>query len=179
MRRVVWCFALLLCFSPLALAQEASTSPGVSISAESSTPPLSNMLSIAQSLKDDSTTLRQRLETRKTQAQAQVESWQNIVAQLRSENENDKKQSAESSEKLAKAKAELKKSQADLAAISKLLDASKQDTANLSMDFENYKHLAEAEMRSKVRELWLWRAATALAVLFGGYEAGRAQGWFK
>lgn len=164
MRRAALLCALALCFSAPLLAQEAPISPSPVQATQPEGTPLPSLLETSQLLKA-------RLETRKQQAQTQVESWTNIVSQLQNENENDKKQSTELSDKLAKAEAALAKSQADLTAISNSLDA-------LSTDFASYKKQAENKISALSAEVRTYKTAgkilLAVATLAGGYFGGHA-----
>jgi len=132
-----------------------------------------SMLQTAQTSLSDSTTLRQRLETRKRQAQAQVESWQAIVEALKKEIAQGKQESTDLSAKLAKAEAELVKSQMDLTETLQSLDASKATSESLSVDFEKYKAKVNKELRAKKLELWIWRGCTLIGVVACGYFAFR------
>jgi len=135
------------------------------------------MLETAQSSLDDSTTLRQRLELRKTQAEAQVESWRTIVASLKLENETAKRESTDLSDRLAKAEAELQTSQTALMEISILLDASKAASASLSTDFATYKVEAGRGIRAGRLKSGLWRAFGLSGALgLAGSLAGPALG---
>jgi len=152
---------ILLCVSfvsSLAQVQPSDTSTSApTAQVISSLPSNQNILEIVQNSLSDSTMLRQRLEARKLQAQNQVDYWQSIVSQLKSENERDKQQSIELSEKLFKAEAELQKSQTDLTAILKSLGELKTASDALSADFEFYKAEATKELRSRSLEAGLWR----------------------
>ena len=135
-----------------------------SLSAQSSSPlPISNPPSaspqIGSHLVQDCLTLIARLEERKSQADAQIESWQNTVALLRQEIANEKTRSKELSDKLVKAEAALAQSQADLKEISRSLDQSRIALANL-------KQSHDAEVSSLNAELWIWRIAAALGFGF-------------
>jgi predicted RNase H-like nuclease (RuvC/YqgF family) len=136
-----------------------------SLSAQSSSPlPISNPPSALPqtglSLVQDCQTLIARLEERKSQAEEQVKSWQNTVNLLKQEIEHGKQESKELSDKLAKAEAALKQSQADLKETLLLLDQSQIELVNL-------KQSHAAEVRSLNTELWIWRIAAALGVGFG------------
>lgn len=166
MRRAALLCALALSFSAPLLAQEApiSLSPVQATQPEST--PLLNLLETSQLLKT-------RLETRKAQAQAQVESWTIIEQALRQEIAQGKLDSAASSAKLAKAETELAKSQADLTAISNSLAA-------LSTDFDSYKNKSESKIAALSIEVKAYKTAggilLAVATLVGGYLGGHALG---
>jgi septal ring factor EnvC (AmiA/AmiB activator) len=161
-----FCLLLALSSSVPLLAQEGATS-------SPAMPPSASVPTSLPDLIQTSQLLKARLETRKAQAQAQVESWQSIAEALRKEIALEKQNSAESLAKLAKAEAELSKSQADLKEISKSLDA-------LSTDFDGYKQKSEAKIQALTIENGLYKkAGTALLVLaagLGAYLGGHALG---
>jgi DNA repair exonuclease SbcCD ATPase subunit len=106
----------------------------------------------------ESTTLRERLEVRKIEQQAQVETWKRIAESLQAENETERQKSAEEARKsiessaiLETAQAALSQSQTELTATLKSLDALKANSEQLSTGFDDYK--AEAEARIKKARL--------------------------
>ena len=151
MRRAL-CFglALALCLASLS----AQSSLPLPISKPPSASPLTG-----SPLVQDCLTLIARLEERKSQADAQVESWQNTVDLLKQEIAQGKQESKELSDKLARAEAALAQSQADLKEISLSLDQSRIALVNL-------KQSHDAEVQSLNAELWIWRIAAALGFGF-------------
>lgn len=140
----------LLLLSPLCFAQSSSES--------GQTMPSESLLEIGTSLVSDSQTLVQGLETRKLEAQKQIDYWQTIEAQLKLALEHEKQNSAELSTKLVSVQVELMKLRADLKAILASLDASKKSLVSLQKDFDNYK-------RSKSAELWITRGVAGVSIL--------------
>lgn len=117
--------------------------------------------------------MRERLELRKTQVEAQVIYWQNIAEALRIEKEKDKNASKELSDKLYKAESELLKLRAELTEISRLLDESKSIQNELKIGFENYK----TESEKKIKRLERWNKALkwiAGLLVLGATVAGTA-----
>lgn len=156
--------ALLLAFSlfgpsfpALSYSQSAGNQSGAASSSES-------IGQTAKSLTESATSLRERLELRKTQVEAQVIYWQNIAEALRIEKEKDKNDSKELSDKLDKAESELSKLRAELTEISRLLDESKSIQNELKIGFENYKMESEKKIKRLDRKV---KALTFIAVLLG------------
>ncbi len=143
-------------FSVLAQPSPIPTSPAL---VESSSTPKPSLIGTASTLLDNSTTLVQRLEERKTQAEAQARRWQNIIDGLIAESEKDKNLSAYYSTLLQEAEAKLEQSQTELQGISNLLAETKNSQRALSMDFGDYKKAAQAEIRSHRLAGGLWRVA--------------------
>lgn len=100
-------------------------------------------------------TLEQRLELREKQAKAQVIYWQNIVAALKQENENDNTCSIELLAKLEAAQAELSKSQTAYAATVNLLALSDQA-------FSDYKTTSERQIKGLELQLRLYKSASII-----------------
>jgi DNA repair exonuclease SbcCD ATPase subunit len=115
----------------------------------------------AKNLRESATSLRERLELRKTQVEAQVIYWQNIAESLRQEKLKDKQESRDLSDKLDRAESELSRLRAELTEISRLLDESKNIQSELKIGFENYKKESDAKIKR------LDRKAKALTVIAG------------
>jgi len=129
-----------------------------------------NIVQTAKSLEESTLILRKRLELRKTQAEAQVIYWQNIVTVLKAENEKDKQASIESSEKLTQAELELKKSQAELTEISNSLTTSEEKRKELSLGFESYKTESEKEIARLEKRYRFWSFIGKFALLVAAGE---------
>jgi hypothetical protein len=128
-----------------------------------------------QTTQEYATLLVSRLEARKIQAEKQVTYWTSIIESLKSENAKDKQSSIESSAQREKAEAELKKSQADLTEISRLLELSRSD-------FEAYKTETQKQISGLTIEVKAYKTAARIAVptavIAVGVIAGRLIGWW-
>lgn len=125
----------------------------------------------AKSLTESATSLRERLELRKTQVEAQVIYWKNIAEALRQEKLKDKQESKDLSDKLGKAESEQSRLRSELTEISRLLDESKSIQSELKIGFENYKKESDAKIKR------LDRKVKALTVIAGILVVGAASGW--
>jgi chromosome segregation ATPase len=172
--------ALFALFLGLASVSGQSTTQSTGTQTQESSQPNQSLMTTATSCRDDSTTLVSRLETRQSQAKAQVKNWQIIVDSLTKEKETAKSESTELSAKLAKAEAELLKSQTDLTEISKLLDDSKSDVTNLSKDFDDYKQANEAKIAKQAIEIKVYKGVAIGVTIVGaigcGYLGGKIAG---
>lgn len=116
-----------------------------------------------------------RLEARKIQAEKQVSYWTSIIESLTNEKEKDKQSLIESSALREKAESELKKSQADLMAISISLES-------LRTDFDKYKNEATGQIRQLERSIRLHKAVNvtlSIGIVAGGtYLLGDKLGWW-
>lgn len=128
----------------------------------------------AKNLHESATSLRERLESRKIQVEAQVIYWQNIAEALRIEKEKDKNASKELSDKLDKAESELSKLRTELTGISHLLDESKSIQNELKTGFENYKKESDNKIKRLDRKV---KALTFVAVLLGGSAIVAGTAW--
>jgi len=102
--------------------------------------------------------LEQRLESRESQAKAQVTYWQNTVDALTQEIANDKTRSIELSEALTKAQSELSKSQTAYAEIVSLLASS--DKA-----LSDYKRTSESQIKALELQVRLYKSASVVVTV--------------
>jgi len=178
--RLIFSLALFALFSGAVSLSAQSITQSMETPMQESKPLNQGLMQIAINSQADSMTLTQRLIVRESQAKAQVESWQNTLAQLKKEKEQDKQESMELSIRLAKAEAELLKSQTDLVEISKLLDDSKADVVRLSKDFDDYKIANEAKIAKQAVEIMVYKGITIGITIAGalgcGYLGGHIAG---
>jgi chromosome segregation ATPase len=155
-----------------------STTQSTETQTQESQSPTPTLIEIAQLCKDESTMLSERLELRKSRAQAQVEIWQTIVNSLTKEKETAQDESTELSGKLAKAEAELVKSQTALTEISKSLGASKAGLIRLSKDFEDYKKASEDKIAKQKIEIMVYKGIgitiSIAGTVYAGYVIGHS-----
>jgi DNA repair exonuclease SbcCD ATPase subunit len=151
-------------FPALSYSQSAGNQSGAVNSSES-------IEQTAKNLSESATSLRERLESRKIQVEAQVIYWQNIAEALRQEKLKDKQESKDLLDKLDKAESELSRLRAELTEISRLLDESKSIQGELKIGFENYKKESDAKIKR------LDRKVKALTVIKWVLAFGAASGW--